>query len=388
MSVIRAVSPSKLNACAPLKITPMRLCFIADPRSIHTARWIRFFAERGHSVALISHCTPEPGLGIDRHYAISEESIRGTRLIKNALEVRKAVRDFRAQILHAHYINESGWLAALSGVRPFVLTAWGSDVYLAPTQSRLARVLTPWTVRRAGYVTADSMDQVARLCAMGRSTDTTEMVTWGVDLDRFTGRDGMIWRTKNSIEPDQIVILSPRQWIDNSNIEVILEAFSLARATQPRALLVLKRMTDTGSAIREQLEARIQALGIADSTLIVGEMPEHELADMYAGADVTVSVCASDGTPVSVLEAMAGESALVVSNLPSLAEWIEPDVSGLLVQPGDVQQLCQSLLRLSEDVALRSLVGKNARRVVEERADRRVNLQKVEAIYHELVSAA
>ncbi|MEK6303075.1 MAG: glycosyltransferase [Acidobacteriota bacterium] len=366
----------------------MRLCFIADPRSIHTARWIRFFAERGHSVALISHCTPDSGLGIDRHYPISEESIPGTRLIKNALEVRKAVRDFRAQILHAHYINESGWLAALSGIRPFVVTAWGSDVYLAPIQSRLARVLTPWTVRRADYVTADSMDQVARLCAMGRATGTTEMITWGVDLDRFTGRNGMMWRRKNSIEPDQIVILSPRQWIDNSNIEVILEAFSLARAAQPRALLVVKRMSDTGSAIRERLEARIQALGIADSTLVIGEMPEQELAEMYAGADVTVSVCASDGTPVSVLEAMASESAMIVSNLPSLAEWIEPEVSGLLVQAGDVQQLCQSILRLSEDVALRSLVGKNARRVVEDRADRRVNLQKVEAKYEELVSAA
>jgi glycosyltransferase involved in cell wall biosynthesis len=381
---------TQVELAEPAPDATLRLCFIADSRSLHTARWIRFFSERGHSVALVSSHPPQYGLQVDSYYPLSTRSrAPATRIVKNVLEVRKAIRDFKPDVLHAHYINESGWLGALSGVHPFVLTAWGSDIYQAPLQSRLAKVLSTWAVRRADYVTADSHDQVERLRAMGAGVESSEMVTWGVDLDQFTGRTGSPWREKHGIADGRVVVLSPRAWIPNSNIETLIRAFGRARQGRPEMLLVLKVFRrGTPAEMQAKMAALIQSLGIGDSTLLIDEEPEEILPEMYAAADVTVSVCFSDGTPVSVLEAMASESAPIVSRLASLSEWIEDGRSGFLVPPEDFDLLARRMGQLGADASLRRGIGQNARLVIETKGDRIVNLEGVEQEYRRLALSA
>lgn len=378
---------TQVELAQPSLDTVLRLCFIADSRSLHTARWLRFFSERGHSVALVSSHPPQYGLQVDSYYPLSTRSrAPATRIVKNVLEVRKAIRDFRPDVLHAHYINEFGWLGALSGFHPFVLTAWGSDIYQAPFQSPLAGVLSPWAVRRADYVTADSDDQVERLRTMGAGVDSSVMVTWGVDLAKFTGRTGSVWREKHGIDGCRFVVLSPREWTPNSNIDLIIKSFAIARSERPEMLLVLKYWKErTPLLVQEKIAVQIASLGIKDSTLIIDEEPEDILPEMFAAADVTISVCSSDGTPVSLLEAMASGSAVVVSDLPSLAEWVEEGVSGFLVGTSDAEQIASRLTRVSDDSSLRRRLGEQARRVIERKADRTENFERVENAYQRLV---
>ena len=118
---------------------------------------------------------------------------------------------------------------------------------------------------------------------------------------------------------------------------------------------------------------------------MIGEIPEGELPELYSAADITVSVCSSDGTPVSVLEAMASGSAVVAGDLPSLREWIRDGETGLLVPVGNVEALAARLLRLVGDVSLRRKLGELAREVVEERADRTKELAEMEQVYLQLV---
>jgi glycosyltransferase involved in cell wall biosynthesis len=381
---------TQVELAQPSTDSALRLCFIADSRSLHTARWIRFFSERGHSVALVSSHPPQYDLQVDSYYPLSTRSrAPATRIVKNVLEVRNAIRDFKPDVLHAHYINEPGWLGALSGFHPFVLTAWGSDIYQAPFQSRLARVLSPWAVRRADYVTADSHDQVDRLRAMGAGVDSSAMVTWGVDLAKFTGRTGNSWREKHGIDDRRFVVLSPREWIPNSNIEGVVRAFALARQRRPEMLLALKVFRrGTPAEMQAKVIALVQSLGIGDSALVIDEEPEEILPEMYAAADVTVSVCFSDGTPVSVLEAMASESAPIVSKLPSLGEWIEEGRSGFLVPPEDCELLALRMGQLAEDTPLRRRIGQSSRMVIEAKGDRVVNLVRVEHEYKRLAFSA
>jgi glycosyltransferase involved in cell wall biosynthesis len=334
-------------------------------------------------VSLLSPFAPEEGFPALHYQRLSGRGpLPGTRLVTNVWEVRCALRDLQPDILHAHYINECGWLGALSGFHPFVLTAWGSDVYVAPQRSQLARILTPWSVRRADYVTADSQDQIKRLRAMGARQ--ADMVTMGVDLDEFAGQGGALWRRTHGIHEHQVVILSPRVWIPNSNIETIVEAFARVHAERPRTLLVLKRMKEAEQRIIDEVHKRLAALGLADFVRIIEEVPSRDLPPMYAAADVTVSNCSSDGTPVSMLEAMASGSAVVASRLPSLMEWVQEGATGLLAVPGDVDALAAQLLVLVDDPALRRRMGQNGRRLVAEQADRRKNLDRVEERYCQL----
>jgi glycosyltransferase involved in cell wall biosynthesis len=363
----------------------LRLCFLADPRSVHTVRWLRYFAERGHRVSLISQHPPPADLPLEAYVPLAEKaSLPGTRLALNVMEVRRAVGRLRPDLLHAHYINENGWLGAGSGFHPFVLTAWGSDVYVARQRSRLARWLNPWAVRRADFVTADSLDQIQELRRMGARA--SEMIGWGVDLGSFPGTLRSDWKRRHGIPGDQPVVLSPRQWLPNSNIADIIEAFERVRRERSDVLLVLKRAPTGPSDLRGQLEDRLRQGGLSGATLVIDELPESEMPGLYEAADVTVSVCSSDGTPVSVLEAMAARSAVIAGDLPSLREWIQPEQTGRLVPVGDPDRLARSILGLLEDGTLRGRLAAGARRLVEERADRHRYFQRMEEICRRLAS--
>ncbi len=358
--------------------TPLRILYIADATSIHTVRWIRCFANRGHAVGLCSQSELQHGLEVEQFFQLSTRgSLPGMRLLRNVRELKRAIRAFKPDVLHAHYINEAGWLGAFSGFHPFALMAWGSDIYLAPKESRLAAILSPWSVARADFCTADSFDQVEKLKEMGARR--AEMIGWGVELDAYPRALGEKWRHERGITEDQVVVLSPRQWIGNSNIDVIVKAWAKVRPVCPDALLILKRMKGEAEH-NARIEAQIAALELGESMRIVEEMPEADLPAMYAASDIVISVCSSDGTPVSVLEAMAAQKPVIAGDLPSLREWVEPQKSGFLVAPRDAEALAERLIELIQNNELRAKLGAGARQIAVERAGREENLTKIESV--------
>lgn len=366
----------------------LRLCFVADPGSVHTVRWVRFFLERGHEVAVVGNRVLDADLHVDARCVLSPNSLLpGSRILRNVFELRRFLRSFRPDVVHAHYINEYGWLGALSGFHPFVLTAWGSDVYIAPQRSRLARVMSPWAVRRADYVTADSQDQIEQLCRMGACRRTAAVVGWGVDFRQFADGSGKAWRRVNGIREDQPVILSPRRWVDNSNISVILDAFATVLHRRSDAVLVLRDLPDSSAEVARRIRGQVDSLGMGAATRIVGEVPETDLPAMYRAADITVSICSSDGTPASLLEAMAGRSAVIGGDLPSLREWITEGRTGVLVPVGDHRALAERLLRLIEDETWRRGLADAAYEMVRTRADRARILEGMEGIYRRLATS-
>lgn len=367
----------------------LRILFIADGSSIHTVRWLRFFVERGHSVGLVSVTPPASGLQVNQYFHLSPRSpLPFTRLLRNLAQTRRALATFKPDVLHAHYINEAGWLAAASGFRPFMITAWGSDVYQAPRESLLAAKASPWSVRRADWVTADSKAQVRALCTMGVHPERCSAVNWGVEMASFDEARlaGSAFRAKYELGPDDLLILAPRQWIENSNIDVVVDAFALVREKFPGARLFLKRMKANPHEYSSRIEAQIARLRLSGAVHVLEEMPEVDVPTMYAAADIMISICTSDGTPVSLLEAMAARCAVVVSDLPDLAEWVENGTNGFRVPARDTRAATQSLERLLSNAALRTRLGAAGRRIAEARANRSQNLLQIEAMYRRLAN--
>src|SRR5881397_3103289 len=106
----------------------MKICFLAAADSAHSYRWIRFFSERGHEVHWISLVPADRELPSSvRFYRVSGSLPGQLQLLVAAPRVRSLVRDIAPDLLHAHYAGAYGLLGMLTGVRPFVVTAWGSD---------------------------------------------------------------------------------------------------------------------------------------------------------------------------------------------------------------------------------------------------------------------
>ena len=75
------------------------------------------------------------------------------------------------------------------------------------------------------------------------------------------------------------------------------------------------------------------ALGISESVRFLPAQDRSGMADLFCAATLTVSPSTHDGTPNTLLEAMACGSFPIVGDLASLREWIEPGVNGLAVDP-------------------------------------------------------
>jgi glycosyltransferase involved in cell wall biosynthesis len=232
--------------------------------------------------------------------------------------------------------------------------------------------VSPWAVRRADYVTADSRDQIEVLRRMGAAPHTTGVIGWGVDFREFSGRNGRAWREAHGIRDDRVVILSPRRWVENSNIPIILDAFAFVRRRHKEAVLILKNQPGSPVDLSRRILSKVQELGITDATVMVDEISEAERPEMYAASDIAVSACSSDGTPVSVLEAMAARSVVVAGDLPSLREWVRDGETGVLVPVGDPEAL--------------GGLADAAYEMVRRRADRERTLGEMERIYQRLAA--
>jgi glycosyltransferase involved in cell wall biosynthesis len=113
---------------------------------------------------------------------------------------------------------------------------------------------------------------------------------------------------------------------------------------------------------RKQLEGLVQELGIAGSVYFAGF--RDDMASVYAGLDLMVMPSLDEGLPMTLLEAMAAKRAVIASAVGAVPEVIDHGHSGLLVEPGNVDDLEQSMLLLLNDPSLRNRIAENARESV------------------------
>jgi glycosyltransferase involved in cell wall biosynthesis len=124
-------------------------------------------------------------------------------------------------------------------------------------------------------------------------------------------------------------------------------------------------------------------LGLGDTVDFVGAVDDAAMVRTLQRCRVSVSVPASDGTSVAMLESMACGLPVIASDLPANRQWIER-VSGLLVGPSDgslVDELKAVLLRLHDDPASAAREGARNRAEVLRRASRREQMDRMAALY-------
>jgi glycosyltransferase involved in cell wall biosynthesis len=374
----------------------MRLCYLADPASTHTQRWVRHFADAGYEVHLI-HWGPPPARppswpGVIHHDLIvpPTPAVPGVRwaahFVGRARVLRALLREIRPDLLHAHYISGPGWLAAQAGFHPLVMTAWGSDILLGlhggPVRERLT---LRYALRRADLLTADArlVLDTARPYLAPRTQAV--LIRIGADTEAFRPGTGNLWRTRLGLDTDP-VILSVRQCHPMYNIDTIVRALPAVRAQIPWAHLLIKLVNQAADdPYVANLRALIVELKLTDAVTFVPYVGYDELPDLYRTAQVVVSVPSSDGMPVSVLEAMACGTPVVVSDLPALRELAGDGADLPLVPARDAGALGQTLIRLLADPDERTNIAAQNLETVRRVGDFAAEMGRMEALYRDLV---
>ncbi len=384
-------------------VAPLRLCVLGDLESIHTRRWLQPFIGRGHDVHVISYYRPKivpQGLHLHvlddrpRRAGAQEAASSGTPSkvppnllrIANALRyrrrgLRRVLEEVKPDILHAHYVVEYGFFAANAGFHPLVVSAWGSDILVAANASRLARLVTRYTLRRADLVTSNNERMSESIRALGVPAERVATIVFGTDAFFLERADASVNRLSSQAGP--LTIISTRS-LDSPlyNLDVVLRAVAMLVSRFPDLQLLI---AGTGR-LQPKLEARTHDLGLDKNVQFLGWLDSPALRDAFARSHIYVSVPDSDATSVSTLSAMAAGCFPVLSDLPTQREWVKNGVNGFLALPRDVRSLAQRLGEAIDGADLRREAAEQNREIVETRGLWEKNVPIMEAWYRRLAA--
>ena len=355
----------------------VKLCFIADGRSIHTQRWVGYFADR-HEIHLITY---DP-MGLEIEGVI--EHVVGS-LFRNLylsfwprhLRIARIVREIQPDLVHAHFITKYGFHLPFLNVRPTVVSAWGDDVLILPQRSRIIAAFTGAVLNRTDLIYAVSQNIKSHLASdFGIAEAKIRYMPFGIDTRMFCPG------TPKVEETSEISVLCNRGFFPVYDIRTLVEGFHWAHLRDERLRLILKGGGPEKDAIREL----VRSLGVGDVVSFRERSLYTEVPRDYQQADIFVSTALSDGTPVSLLEAMASGLPCIATDVGGVPEWISDGVDGVLIPPGDPQILADQILRVAADRDLRAAYGSRARQRVVENGDWCKLMPRAEKDYEELVA--
>jgi glycosyltransferase involved in cell wall biosynthesis len=336
-------------------MSAFRMVLIGPP-TVHSARWKSEFERRGWVVVRAAYGAPD--LTADAHFAeVAIETGGRFTLVRTAAGLRREARrlarfveQHRADVVCAHWFLGPAWLAAFgSAGRPVVATAWGSDVLLPfPGRSR-ATLVNRVAQRRFDVVTYDAELVRTALRSLGVDERRLERIVFGPDASRFKpGPPSSELLESLGVSIGDPVILSPRGLAPVYAPDTVLRAFALAAPRAPGTLLVHVRPGE------DELWDGLQYLvppEIAQRVVPYRGVEPDQLPALLNSAAVVVSVPESDGTSVTLLEALFCERPVVVSDIPANREWVSNGTRGRLVPIREPAALGNALQAIIADPA-------------------------------------
>ena len=386
----------------------LRICVVGDLDGVHTHRWVRWFVEQGHEVHAVSYYRPQrPPPGVTVHVltgGASAASAGGTapagwrtagrRLAERAPpSLWRLVNGLRYQrrglgrtidrvapdVVHAHYVVEHGFYAALAGRRPLVVTAWGSDVLVEPRRWGLARAIARYAVRRADLVTSNNEYMARRMVELGAPAERVALVVLGAEAFFLGAPEASVNLRAAGETPPTVISLRS---LDSRlyNVDVIVRAMARVRGRVPDVRLLVAGE----GRLRPGLERLARRLGLETGVTFAGFLGRESLREALASAHVYVSVPRSDATAVSTLEAMAVGCFPIVSDLPSQEELVREGENGFRVPVGDAETLAERIVEALEKPELRRRALDLNRDLVRRKGLLEENMARMEALYRGL----
>jgi len=390
----------------------LRLLFIADGRSPIALNWIRYFLDRGDQVHLIStfDCEPDPRYA---SYAFVPAAFSELKAKPNpaqpspkrssyrpALQLRTLARQWlgpltlqasarrltplieriEPDLVHAMRIPYEGMLAALAlqsnqtPAIPLLTSVWGNDFTLHAPATPLMGRFTRLALQRCDGLHSDCRRDVRLAQDWGFSKQKPAIVlpgAGGIQLDTFFPPHEPVAAP---------VVINPRGMRAYVNNAAFFKAIPLVLSRQPRARFLCTTMQNEPQARRW-----VEQMGIEANVDLLPSQTRTQMADLFRTARVAVSPSNHDGTPNTLLEAMACGCLPVAGDLESIREWIVSGENGLLVDPNDPEALAGAISQALEQDVLRQRARAINAGLVAERAEYESVMHRAVEFYQSLI---
>jgi len=259
----------------------------------------------------------------------------------------RLMRRYQPDVVHTHTAKAgfTGRVAAwLAGVPVIVHTFHGHVFrgYFSPAKTKIFLLLERLTARLSDAVitlTEALKREIADEFHVTRR-DRIVVLPLGFDLSPFLSaeRKNGAFRREWGIPDNALLIGIVGRMVPVKNHALFLEAAAKVRAARPDARFALVG----DGELRAEIEARADSLGLREAVIFTGW--QRDLARVYADLDALVISSVNEGTPVSVIEALASGCPVITTAVGGLPDLLEGGKLGALVPSGDAAALAAALL--------------------------------------------
>ena len=365
----------------------MRLLLLSDPNSPHTIKWAKSLAKNGIEIIIfgIGDLTVDDYKGIanikvqtlNQIITRNEGSLSKLKYLKALPLIKQIIKNFKPDIIHAHYATSYGLLGALGNFSPFILSVWGSDVFSFPNKSLLHKAILKYALKKADKILSTS--HVMAKETKKYTNKNIEVIPFGIDTEQFKPEN-----TKEELfQKDDIVIGTIKTLEGKYGIKYLIHAFKVV--SDKYSNLPLKLLIVGGGSLEKELKNLVKKLDIEDKTTFTGKIPFNEVSKYHNMLSVSVSVSDSESFGVAVVEASSCAKPVVVSNIGGLPEVVEDGITGYVVPPRNPEKTAKAIEKLILDKDLRVTIGNSGRNRVNKMYNWNNNVNQMINIYKEVI---
>ena len=213
--------------------------------------------------------------------------------------------------------------------------------------------------------------------------EKTKIIPLGLDLERFLAVSVSLpsLREELAISRTSLVLGFVGRLVMIKDVETLLRAFKVVQGKIKNAVLLVVG----DGPVREKMMSLAKSLGVSGGVTFLGW--RHDLPTLYRTMDIFLLSSRNEGTPVSVIEAMAAGLPVVATNVGGVPDLVKHEHSGLLVPAGNPAALAEAVFRLAGDTHTRIAMGREGRNIARARYTSERLVQDVDRLYRDGVAA-
>ncbi|SFV74956.1 Glycosyltransferase [hydrothermal vent metagenome] len=345
-------------------IVSKKILILADPDSIHTKKWAEGWESLGYDCVISGLSSKKFDNQFIFYANLIREGGNAKVFLQKIFAFQRVLKKVNPDIINVHYLTSYGFIASLIKRKKdkMVLSLHGTDVMQTMDKNIVYLFLAKFIFYRSDLIVSVSHEMTKKILYYFPNVKE-KIITqqYGINLE-FLNQ----FQTENK----EIDILTNRGWVKNSNYEIILE--TLIHFVDYSLAII----GDDDSFYAKELKKKFSSL----HPFIYKQLPYEKNLTFIARSKVFISLTTSDGTPLSLLEAMYLGAIPIVSDIKSIHEIIKDGVNGFII-PIEKEKLYKTINLIfhlpQEKIKKIQMINKN---LVQERFDRKKNFQLIDRL--------
>jgi L-malate glycosyltransferase len=336
----------------------LRVLVVANINSTHTKKWLLALKGKGVIIFLFSLHKPifddDWYKHLDGYYhpKVSKFFLSDFLIFKYLaayFKLKKCISSFAPDILHSHYISNYAFIANAMRFKKHITTAWGSDVFVFPKSNFISKQVVRFNLKYASSIVSTSSfmaDEIRKY-----TKKKISVIPFGID---FT-----LYNENKKIRNLKVINIGCFKKIDYTyGTDTLIHAFNIVQKELFDYDVKLNIIGDGNEM--SNIISLVQELKLNEKVNFLGWQNPDSIPHLLENIDICVYLSRRESFGVSLVEAMASKTPLVVSNIPAFREVLGGEPNGLFVEVDDFREAADSIIRLVKNVVLSNSMAENA----------------------------